>query len=61
VFDAVSTLVLIAGLWVAISRALAWSLRSERSATEPGGLLSAKTAPWRNPPENRSAEHFTTG
>jgi hypothetical protein len=59
-FDAVLTLVLIAVLWVAISRALAWSLRAERAISEPAELLSAKTAPWRSPPENRSPEHFTS-
>ncbi|PZS25204.1 MAG: hypothetical protein DLM58_22865 [Pseudonocardiales bacterium] len=52
----VTTLVLIAGAWLLIARALAVSTRRVDRAHVAADWLAAKTAPWRAMPANHPVE-----
>jgi len=53
-----ATLLIIAVLWIAISRLLAHSLRQDDPEITSPDRLSAKTAPWRNYPANKTSTSF---
>jgi hypothetical protein len=52
--DLVLALGTIGALWFAIARLLTSSLRADEPFDTLEGHLAAKTAPWREPPDNRT-------
>ncbi|MDP9093814.1 MAG: hypothetical protein M3N95_12995 [Actinomycetota bacterium] len=52
--DLILALATIGASWFALARVLARSLRADELFDTPEGRLAAKTAPWREPPDNRT-------